>query len=188
MKTRGKSLLILAGSEPMRREISECVQGSDIEVEHAASGAEGLAALRDSSAPQVDGIILDWVVSGAREADFGAGFIQEVQARFSPFVPPVIVLGPPQLESYQAAQLHSLARISPIRYAPSLERLLDETMLTLHRPDEALSDLQRMALSKARQVDASLAGRKILVVDDYLRNIFALTSVLEQHEITVLHA
>ena len=75
-----------------------------------------------------------------------------------------------------------------VRYAPTLERLLDETVLLLHRPEEALSEIQRNSLTEAREMDPMLAGRKILVVDDDLRNIFALTSVLEQHEIVVLHA
>ena len=188
MRPRKKRLMAIAGSEAMRKEIGDCVQASDLELLYAASGAEGLAAWREAGSPRMDGIVLDWVVSGAHEADFGVGFIEEVQARFGPFVPPVIILGSPQLDSYHAAQLHRLSRISSIRYAPSLERLLDETVLTLHRLEEDLTEIQRLAIGKVRQVDAVLAGRKILVVDDDLRNIFALTSVLEQHDITVLHA
>ena len=128
------------------------------------------------------------MVSGAEDADFGIGFIEEVQARFDPFVPAIIVLGPPQIESYLAAHLHRLSRASLIRYAPSMQQLLDETVLRMHRNEEVLSDAQRRELAKARQVDQALAGRTILVVDDDLRNIFALSSVLEQHEIIVLHA
>ena len=183
-----KKLLVISSSEAMRKEIGETVQSSDVEMDFASSGADALALLRDTSHPHVDGIILDWVVSGAEDADFGIGFIEEVQARFDPFVPSIVVLGPPQIESYLAAHLHRLSRASLIRYAPSMQRLLDETVLRMHRNEEALTDLQRRELVKARQIDQALAGRKILVVDDDLRNIFALSSVLEQHEIVVLHA
>src|SRR5665213_65942 len=183
-----KKLLVISSSEAMRKEIEETVQSSDVEMDFASSGADALALLRDTSDPHVDGIILDWVVSGAEDADFGIGFIEEVQARFDPFVPAIVVLGPPQIEGYLTAHLHRLSRASLIRYAPSMQRLLDETVLRMHRNEETLTDLQRRELVKARQIDQALAGRKILVVDDDLRNIFALSSVLESHEIVVLHA
>ena len=110
------------------------------------------------------------------------------RARLAPFVPPVIVFGLRKLDPRRAAELHRLSQISSVRYAPSLGRLLDETVLLLHRSEGNLTAAQRDALAKVRQIDSVLAGRKMLVVDDDLRNIFALTSVLEQHDITVLHA
>jgi CheY-like chemotaxis protein len=88
----------------------------------------------------------------------------------------------------QAAELHRLSRTSAVRYASSLERLLEETMLLLHRSEESLNDRQTKILAAARQTDPMLAGRKVLVIDDDLRNIFALTSILEQRELQVLHA
>jgi len=100
----------------------------------------------------------------------------------------VMVLGPAELDSHRAAELRRLARVSSVRYAPSIERLLDETVLLLHRREDQLNPAQQTALQQVHQVDPLLAGRKVLVVDDDLRNIFALTSVLEQHNIEVLHA
>jgi CheY-like chemotaxis protein len=100
----------------------------------------------------------------------------------------VIVLGPAELDSQRAAELRRLARTSAVRYAPSLERLLDETMLLLHRKEDALNQAQKTALQQVHQSDPMLSGRRVLVIDDDLRNIFALTSVLERHHIEVLHA
>ena len=60
--------------------------------------------------------------------------------------------------------------------------------MLLHRAEADLSDEQRETLAKIRRNDAALLGKKVLVIDDDLRNIFALTSVLEQHELQVLHA
>ena len=63
-----------------------------------------------------------------------------------------------------------------------------ETSLFLHRSPASMPDAQRRMLERAESSDAALAGRKVLVVDDDLRNIFALSSVLERHEMTVLFA
>jgi CheY-like chemotaxis protein len=75
-----------------------------------------------------------------------------------------------------------------IQLARSPEELLDRTVLSLHRAETALSDEQRSILAEIRRTDEALTGKKVLVVDDDLRNIFALTSVLEQHGLQVLHA
>ena len=75
-----------------------------------------------------------------------------------------------------------------VRFADSAERLLEETVLLLHRADADLSESQRETLADARRHDDTLKGKKVLVVDDDVRNIFALTSVLEQHDLQVVHA
>jgi hypothetical protein len=67
-----------------------------------------------------------------------------------------------------------------VRYALTVERLLEETVLLLHRPERVLSDEQKRLLEEVRQSDPMLAGRKVLVIDDDSRNIFALTSVLDR--------
>jgi HAMP domain-containing protein/CheY-like chemotaxis protein len=178
MEPRKKKLVIVTGSKPMWSEIREFLAAPDLELVEASSANEAV------SAGSVDGVILDWAVAEAG----GVELIEQLQACHNSFVPPVIVFGPAQLDPHRAAELHRVSKMSPVRYAPSLERLLDETVLLLHRPENGLTATQREALAGVRQVDPMLAGRKILVVDDDLRNIFALTSVLEQHDITVLHA
>jgi len=186
MQPGRKKLLVIAKSESMRREIRDFLWAPDVEIDHASSDAEALAILDSgvNGKAEVDGIIIDWVVSES----CGVDFIEELQHRFEAMVPPVIVLGPPEIDSMRMTQLHRLSRISGVRYAPTMERLLHESLLLLHREEGLLSEQQRRLLGTVRQVDPVLAGRKILVVDDDVRNIFALTSVLEQHEITVLHA
>jgi CheY-like chemotaxis protein len=79
-------------------------------------------------------------------------------------------------------------RSGVVRFAESSERLLEETVLLLHRAEADLSEEQRDALAIVRKNDVTLAGKKVLVVDDDVRNIFALTSVLEQHNLQVVHA
>jgi CheY-like chemotaxis protein len=70
----------------------------------------------------------------------------------------------------------------------SPDRLLDETALFLHRVESNLPPEKRRILEQLHQVDPSLAGTKALVVDDDIRNIFALTSVLERHQMNVIYA
>jgi CheY-like chemotaxis protein len=75
-----------------------------------------------------------------------------------------------------------------VGYADSPDRLLEETVLFLHRAQSDLSDAQMEILNSIRRSDSTLAGKKVLVVDDDVRNIFALTTVLEQHNLQVVHA
>ncbi len=68
------------------------------------------------------------------------------------------------------------------------DRLLDEVMLHLHRPESSLPDEQRRMLEELHRHGTELTGAKILIVDDDVRNIFAVTSVLESFGVDVLHA
>jgi len=176
-----KKLLVVAGSDAMRKEICEFLATPGLELVQATSAG---AALDMLSSQRPDGIVVDWAVSN--EGD--VRFIEEIQRRLDPAIPPVIVLGAARLDSSLGRELTRCCRISAIRYVQSLERLLDEAVLLLHLPEERLTIAQKKMLATIRQIDPALAGKKILVVDDDLRNIFALTSVLEQHEMHVLHA
>ena len=181
MAARKKKLLIVAGSEQMRTAISEFLAAPDLDLLVASSTEDaGILASEDA----IDGVILDWAVSQVG----GLDLIERLQAEAGALVPPVIVFGSLKLDARRAAELHRLSRVSPVRYAPSLGRLLDDTVLLLHRQEGNLTAAQAEAVAEVRKIDPALAGRKILVVDDDLRNIFALTSVLEQHDITVVHA
>jgi len=99
-----------------------------------------------------------------------------------------VVCGPRRPSAEADSAIKSLTRQSVVRYAESLERLLEETVLLLHRPEGDLSESQREILRALRQSASVLAGKKVLVVDDDVRNIFALSTVLEQHGLQVVHA
>jgi CheY-like chemotaxis protein len=100
----------------------------------------------------------------------------------------MIIYGPPNPGTDVEAEIRRLARNGTVRYAESRNRLLEETVLFLHRADADLTGAQREILKVTRRSDSTLAGKRILVVDDDVRNIFALTTVLEQHNLHVLHA
>jgi CheY-like chemotaxis protein len=86
------------------------------------------------------------------------------------------------------AMTDRLARSTSIRHAQSPERLLDELSLLLHRPLAKLEEPQRRMLEKLHEDDALLNGKRVLIVDDDIRNIFALTSVLERYNMQILSA
>jgi CheY-like chemotaxis protein len=176
-----QTLLVMSRSEPMREEIRSFLSIPDCGFLEAAGEEEAIHLLSEKP---VDGIILDWAVTELG----GIEFIENLQTRFEGLVPPVVILGSSRIDGARIADLHRLAKRSYLRYAPSLERMLHEVTHFLHRSEESLSGRHKEILTRIRETDTALAGRKVLVVDDDLRNIFALTSVLEQAEMKVLHA
>ena len=101
---------------------------------------------------------------------------------------PVVVFTGSELTPEEDAQLHTLARSVVVKDVESPERLLDETALFLHRVVADLPRSKQQMLDRLHRSDDALAGRKVLVVDDDVRNIFALSSVLERRGMTVLSA
>jgi HAMP domain-containing protein/CheY-like chemotaxis protein/signal transduction histidine kinase len=101
---------------------------------------------------------------------------------------PVVVFTGRELSPEEDAQLHMLARSVVVKGVESPERLLDETALFLHRVVSALPDEKQQMLDRLHRSDEHLVDRTVLVVDDDVRNIFALSSVLERRGMRVLTA
>src|ERR1041385_9266455 len=101
---------------------------------------------------------------------------------------PVVVFTGKELSPEEDARLHTLARSVVVKDVESPERLLDETALFLHRVVAELPEPKQKMLERLHRSDDALVGRKVLVVDDDVRNIFALSSVLERRGMTVLTA
>ncbi len=93
-----------------------------------------------------------------------------------------------ELPQQEQERLKSLALKGIVKEVRTPERLLDETALFLHRVVSKLPEERRQMLEKLTLSADSLAGKKVLVVDDDVRNIFALTAVLERHKMAVLSA
>jgi CheY-like chemotaxis protein len=101
---------------------------------------------------------------------------------------PVIVYTGKDLSKKQETELRRVAETIIIKDVKSLDRLLDETALFLHRVEGNLPEPKRKLLERLHSTDPALAGKKVLVVDDDIRNIFALTSILEQYGVDVVYA
>jgi CheY-like chemotaxis protein len=118
----------------------------------------------------------------------GFGLLEEIKRdeRFHDL--PVIVYTGKALTTYEEAQLREFAEAVIVKDGSSPERLLDETSLYLHRPEARLPADKRRMLEQMRNADEIFEGKKILLVDDDVRNVFALASVLESRGMEILFA
>jgi CheY-like chemotaxis protein len=101
---------------------------------------------------------------------------------------PVIVYTGKQLTRREETRLSKFAETIIVKDARSPERLLEEVTLFLHRSGSELPDEQRLMLEQLQSNAAVLDGKRVLIVDDDVRNVFALTSVLERHGMQVMFA
>jgi CheY-like chemotaxis protein len=178
---RRKRLLVVEDNPAEQLSIRELLGHDDIDVSIAATGAEALSAVTDQP--------FDCVVMDLRLPDM-SGFDVLERLGDTPSLNdlPVVVFTGKELSPEEDARLHTLARSVVVKDVESPERLLDETALFLHRVVANLPpDKQRM-LDRLHRSDDALVGKKVLVVDDDVRNIFALSSVLERRGMSVLTA
>jgi CheY-like chemotaxis protein len=101
---------------------------------------------------------------------------------------PIVIHTAKDLSAGEEAKLRNLVESFILKSPDSAQQLFDETALFLHRSVARMPPEQRLIIERARRREPGLAGRKVLIVDDDIRNIFSLTGVLEQHDIEVLHA
>jgi CheY-like chemotaxis protein len=177
---RTKKLLIVTEEERWQANWRDAVAATDLEVISVGSGGEALAVVKQQ---YLDGVVVDWGLSDIAAVQL----LEEIQAAISP-TPPIIICGPPNAVPWLESEIRRWARKSVVRYAESPDRLLAESVLLLHRAEADLSESQQETLNALRRNDSTLAGKKVLVVDDDVRNIFALSTVLEQHGMQVVHA
>jgi HAMP domain-containing protein/CheY-like chemotaxis protein/signal transduction histidine kinase len=178
---RRKRLLVVEDNPAEQLSIKELLGYEDIDVTVASTGAE---AVKMASEEAFDCVVLD-----LRLPDM-SGF--DVLERFGDIPSlrdlPVVVFTGKELSPEEDARLHSLARSVVVKGVESPERLLDETALFLHRVVADLPPEKQRLLDRLHHSDDALIGKKVLVVDDDVRNIFALSSVIERRGMTVITA
>ena len=178
---RRKRLLIVEDNPAEQLSISELLGHDDIDVSIAATGSEALAAIQQQS--------FDCMVLDLRLPDMsGFEVMERLRERQDSSDLPVVVFTGKELSAEEDSQLHLLARSVVVKGVESPERLLDETALFLHRVVDQLPPEKQNMLERLHRSDEALVGKKVLVVDDDVRNIFALSSVLERRGMLVLTA
>jgi CheY-like chemotaxis protein len=155
-------------------------EGDDLKITVARSGAEAVAALEKGG---VDCVVLDLVLE---DVD-GGQLLEKIKTdeRFKDI--PVVVYTFKELSSKEESRLKRYAESVILKAGTSSpEKLLSDTAMFLHRVDNRMPDKTRKILHKGD--NESISGRKVLVVDDDVRNIFALASVLESQGLEVVYA
>ena len=118
-------------------------------------------------------------IRSAREGEIGSGDDRDL---------PIIIYTGQAADAGGRDAVKKYAETIIVKDAKSPERLLDETALFLHRVEAKLPEQKRKMLEQLHDADAVIAGKRVLIVDDDVRNIFSLTSVLEDHGMIVRFA
>ncbi|HQS32286.1 MAG: two-component system sensor histidine kinase/response regulator [Polaromonas sp. 39-63-203] len=173
-----KRVLLVEDDALQRASLIELIGGGDVEIAAVETGTEALALLAST--------IFDCMIVDLRLPDIeGYELLQRMSTDDICSFPPVIVYTGRNLTRQEEADLLKYSRSIIIKGARSPERLLDEVTLFLHKVESDLSAGRQIMLQAARSRDRVFEGRKILLVDDDVRNIFALTSALEQKGLLV---
>ncbi len=178
----GKRSLLVVDDEKMQRDsIVALIGDADLRIVAVENGQAALAALKAS---HFDCMVLDLTLPDISGFDLLDLIGKDAALRDLP----IVIYTAKELSRKEVTKLKRYAKTIVIKDARSPERLLDETALFLHRSHASLPELQRRMLEEIHAADGGLAGRKVLIVDDDLRNIFALSSLLERQQMQVSFA
>jgi CheY-like chemotaxis protein len=174
-----KRLLLVEDDDLQAEAIVRMIGNGDVETTRVRTGQEALQALQQS----FDCLVLDLHLPDMS----GLELLDSIPADSQQHLP-VIIHTAKELTAAEEVQMRNRVESVIVKSPESALRLLDETALFLHRAVNNLPEDKRRILEGARRRESTLAGRKVLIVDDDIRNIFSLTGVLEQHDVKVLHA
>jgi HAMP domain-containing protein/signal transduction histidine kinase/DNA-binding response OmpR family regulator len=176
-----RRLLVVEDDAGDRLSIRALLEHEDIEIAAVGTGKDALTSLRQQA--------FDCVVLDLRLPDMsGFDVLQELSGSPELSDVPVVVFTGKELSPDEDARLHAIARSIVVKGVESPERLLDETALFLHRVMANLPAEKQQMIERLHRSDEDLVGKPVLIVDDDVRNIFALSSVLERRGMRVVSA
>ncbi|MGA7816437.1 response regulator [Caballeronia sp.] len=178
LRQKVKRILLVEDDATQRDGIVELVQDNDIEITAVESGHEALALLRTTP---FDCMITDLKLPDMR----GSELLKQMSETDLDSFPPVIVNTERSLSPEDESELRRYSQSIIVKAARSPERLLDEVTLFLHKVESDLSEDRRAMLNATRARDRALDGRRVLLVDDDIRNIFSLSGALEHQGLAV---
>jgi signal transduction histidine kinase/DNA-binding response OmpR family regulator/CHASE3 domain sensor protein len=171
--TQTMQRVLVVEDDPLQRDsLCKLLGSQQVETIGVASAAECLGRLKNET---FDCMVLDLSLPDAS----GYSLLERLSAEETYSFPPVIVYTGRELSQEEEQRLRRYSQSIIIKGAKSPERLLDEVTLFLHQIEADLPPEQQKMLELARSRDAALEGRRILVVEDDVRNVFALTSIFE---------
>ncbi|OGB23137.1 MAG: hybrid sensor histidine kinase/response regulator [Burkholderiales bacterium RIFCSPLOWO2_02_FULL_57_36] len=173
-----KDLLLAEGVDTCHDSIMDLIDGPDLRIKVVATAKETLTALKKK---RYDCVVLNLNMPDMSPAEFANAIQKNDLVRNVP----IVLCGIDELPEKDQDPVRKIMSKGVFKEVHSLERLLDETALFLHREIVRLPPSQRRTLEKLYRGSAGLEGKRVLVVDDDIRNIFALTSVLERNKMEV---
>ena len=176
-----KELLVVEDNEVERQSIVELLSHDKVEITTAHNGGEAWKELRSR---KFDCMVLDLKLPDIT----GFELLERIRRERDLQDLPIVVFTGKDLTEEDELQLAQMAESVVVKGVQSPERLLDETSLFLHLVTTELPPAKQQMLERLRHSDEALRGKTVLVVDDDVRNIFALTSLLEQHGLRVISA
>ena len=179
--SRVRRLLVVEDDPAEQLSVGELLGHEDVEIVTAATGAAALQHLKDG---EFDCVVLDLKLPDMS----GFELLTEIQRDTRLRETPIIVFTGRELSEEEETELKHKAKSIVLKGVRSPERLLDETALFLHRVIADLPQSKQRMIETLHESDEPLIGRKVLVVDDDIRNIFALNSLLERHNMQVITA
>ena len=178
-----KNLLVVEDNETQRQSIVELIAHDDVDIIAVGSAEEALGKLQEK---HFDCMVLDL---GLHSGDMsGFDLLEKVKSDPDNHDLPIIIYTGKELSQEDETKIKKYAETIIVKDVKSPERLLDETALFLHRIEAKLPEQKRKMLEHLHDADSVVAGKNILVVDDDVRNIFSLTSMLEDHGMVVRFA
>ena len=178
-----KNLLVVEDNETQRQSIVELIAHDDVDIIAVGSAEEALGKLQEK---HFDCMVLDL---GLHSGDMsGFDLLEKVKSDSDNHDLPIIIYTGRELSPEDETKIKKYAETIIVKDVKSPERLLDETALFLHRVEAKLPEQKRKMLEQLHDADSVVAGKNILVVDDDVRNIFSLTSMLEDHGMVVRFA
>lgn len=176
-----KHLLVVEDDDVQRNSIIELIGHDDVIITAVSTGGEALRELREK---RYDCMVLDLMLSDIT----GFDLLDQIRDDEALRDLPIIIYTGKDLDKQEETRLRKYAESIIIKDVKSPERLLDETTLFLHRIEADLPEDKRRILQKLHNKEELFEGKKILLVDDDVRNVFALSSVLEGYRMNVIYA
>ena len=179
-KRETRRILVVEDNELDSSQISRMLHGGNMEVTIATNGK---SALQENDVKEFDCIILDYTLPDIS----GIELVRQVSENKRKLTP-VIVYSAKDFDKKELNHLHRTSNTILLKGVNSLEHLLEETVLHLHINHRELAPEKRRVIENIRMKDDILTGKNVLVVDDDVRNLFALTTVFERYNINVVTA
>jgi len=181
LKSEPKKLMIIDDDEKHCHSLRLLLENGGIEITEVHSGERAIEMMKSI---QFHCIVLDLQLPGIS----GMELLQKMQDSATDVLPPVVINTGMELSEEKFSELSRFTDKIILKCSVSNERLLDEVMLFLHQTPLLLPDSQRQAIQMLHNEESFFEGRTLLLVDDDLRNTFALSTVLEEKGLNVIIA